>query len=285
MKKYLIVLLLILGLTGCFKRDDLENVTIYTTNYPIEYITERLYGENSDILSIYPNNIIIKDYKLTDKQLSDYSKGKIFIYNGLSKEKDYAIDMLNKNRNLLIVDGSMNMEYTHEQEELWLDPSNFLMMAQNIRSAFNEFINNAYLKKEINDNYEQLKIDISQIDAEFNLIAENSIDKNIVVDNDLLLFLQKYQLNVYSLEENENLTSKTISDVEKLITSGKIKYIFVVDESDLNDTVKSLINKYDISVLVFGSGSNLSDDERNEHIDYIKIMNDNIEVLKKELYQ
>lgn len=285
MKKYLIVLLLILGLTGCFKRDDLENVTIYTTNYPIEYITERLYGENSDILSIYPNNIIIKDYKLTDKQLSDYSKGKIFIYNGLSKEKDYAIDMLNKNRNLLIVDGSMNMEYTHEQEELWLDPSNFLMMAQNIRSAFNEFINNTYLKKEINDNYEQLKIDISQIDAEFNLIAENSIDKNIVVDNDLLLFLQKYQLNVYSLEENENLTSKTISDVEKLITSGKIKYIFVVDESDLNDTVKSLINKYDISVLVFGSGSNLSDDERNEHIDYIKIMNDNIEVLKKELYQ
>ena len=285
MKKYLIVLLLILGLTGCFKRDDLENVTIYTTNYPIEYITERLYGENSDILSIYPNNIIIKDYKLTDKQLSDYSKGKIFIYNGLSKEKDYAIDMLNKNRNLLIVDGSMNMEYTHEQEELWLDPSNFLMMAQNIRSAFNEFINNAYLKKEINDNYEQLKIDISQIDAELNLIAENSIDKNIVVDNDLLLFLQKYQLNVYSLEENENLTSKTISDVEKLITSGKIKYIFVVDESYLNDTVKSLINKYDISVLVFGSGSNLSDDERNEHIDYIKIMNDNIEVLKKELYQ
>ena len=285
MKKYLIVLLLILGLTGCFKRDDLENVTIYTTNYPIEYITERLYGENSDILSIYPNNIIIKDYKLTDKQLSDYSKAKIFIYNGLSKEKDYAIDMLNKNRNLLIVDGSMNMEYTHEQEELWLDPSNFLMMAQNIRSAFNEFINNTYLKKEINDNYEQLKIDISQIDAEFNLIAENSIDKNIVVDNDLLLFLQKYQLNVYSLEENENLTSKTISDVEKLIASGKIKYIFVVDESDLNDTVKSLINKYDISVLVFGSGSNLSDDERNEHIDYIKIMNDNIEVLKKELYQ
>ena len=285
MKKYLIVLLLILGLTGCFKRDDLENVTIYTTNYPIEYITERLYGENSDILSIYPNNIIIKDYKLTDKQLSDYSKGKIFIYNGLSKEKDYAIDMLNKNRNLLIVDGSMNMEYTHEQEELWLDPSNFLMMAQNIRSAFNEFINNAYLKKEINDNYEQLKIDISQIDAEFNLIAENSIDKNIVVDNDLLLFLQKYQLNVYSLEENENLTSKTISDVEKLIASGKIKYIFVVDESDLNDTVKSLINKYDISVLVFGSGSNLSDDERNEKTDYIKIMNDNIDALKKELYQ
>ena len=285
MKKYLIVLLLILGLTGCFKRDDLENVTIYTTNYPIEYITERLYGENSDILSIYPNNIIIKDYKLTDKQLSDYSKGKIFIYNGLSKEKDYAIDMLNKNRNLLIVDGSMNMEYTHEQEELWLDPSNFLMMAQNIRSAFNEFINNTYLKKEINDNYEQLKIDISQIDAELNLIAENSIDKNIVVDNDLLLFLQKYQLNVYSLEENENLTSKTISDVEKLIASGKIKYIFVVDESYLNDTVKSLINKYDISVLVFGSGSNLSDDERNEKTDYIKIMNDNIDALKKELYQ
>ena len=39
--------------TGCIKRDSLEDIDIYTTIYPIEYITERLYGEYSNINSIY----------------------------------------------------------------------------------------------------------------------------------------------------------------------------------------------------------------------------------------
>ena len=41
--------------TGCFKRDTLEDITIYTTTYPVEYITNYLYGEHSTIYSIYPN--------------------------------------------------------------------------------------------------------------------------------------------------------------------------------------------------------------------------------------
>ena len=34
-------------LTGCFKRDKMEDINIATTIYPIEYVTNRLYGNNS----------------------------------------------------------------------------------------------------------------------------------------------------------------------------------------------------------------------------------------------
>jgi len=285
-KKYLLILVMTLFMvTGCFKKDSLENVTIYTTNYPIEYITQRLYGDNGLILSIYPNDVNINNYNLTDKQLTDYSKGRIFIYNGLSNEKDYAITMLNKNKGLLIIDAAMNMEYTNKEEEIWLDPSNFLMMAQNVKEGFKEYITNTYLKREIDDNYEKLKIDVSEIDAQLNLIVENASDKNIVVADDLLLYLQKYGLNVISLEENDNLTAKRIDDAEKLISSGKVKYIFIKDNEPLNDTVKTLINKYKITTISFKTGANLSETERNEKVDFIKIMNDNIDALKSELYQ
>ena len=60
MKKLLIIFLSILCLTGCFKRDDMENINIYTTIYPITYITERLYGEYSNIESIYPDGVNVK---------------------------------------------------------------------------------------------------------------------------------------------------------------------------------------------------------------------------------
>ena len=43
---------MILLLTGC---NDLENATIYTTVYPISYLTEQLYGSHSTTSSIYPD--------------------------------------------------------------------------------------------------------------------------------------------------------------------------------------------------------------------------------------
>lgn len=285
-KKYLILLVASLfTVTGCFKKDNLENVTVYTTNYPIEYITQRLYGDNGEIISIYPNDININSYSLTDKQLTDYSKGSLFIYNGLSNEKDYAITMLNKNKNMLIIDAAMSMSYTHKEEEIWLDPSNFLMMARNVKEGFKEYITNTYLKREIDDNYEDLKIDVSEIDAELNLIAENATDKYIVVADDLMIFLEKYGLTVLSLEDNENLTAKKIDDAEKLMISGKIRYIFVKDNEKLSEATQKLVDKYKIIPISFKTGANLSEEQRDEKVDLIKIMTENIDSLKMELYQ
>ena len=74
LSKIIFIFILLLSISGCFKRDSLEGITIYTTVYPIEYITNRLYKERSDIYSIYPDGIIVDNYNLTDKQIKDYSK-------------------------------------------------------------------------------------------------------------------------------------------------------------------------------------------------------------------
>ena len=131
----------VLTLVGCFKRDNLEGIDIYTTVYPIEYITRRLYQENSNIYSIYPDGIIVDNYTLTDKQIKDYSKSSLFIFNALSPEKDYVIPMFNYNKKIKIIDSSLTMTYDYDIEELWLNPSNFLMMTQNIRMGFKNYIN------------------------------------------------------------------------------------------------------------------------------------------------
>lgn len=41
------ILIILSCLTGCFKQDKMENINIATTIYPIEYVTNRLYGENN----------------------------------------------------------------------------------------------------------------------------------------------------------------------------------------------------------------------------------------------
>ena len=228
-------LTLLFNITGCFKRDTMEDIDIYTTIYPITYITNFLYGNHAQVFSIYPNNIDVFQYQLTEKQLVDYSKASLFVYNGLSGEKDYAISMLNQNKKLKIIDAVMNMEYINSIEELWLDPSNFLMLSQNIRRGFEEYVSNPYLKNEIKKNDELLKIQISEIDAEMKLIVQNAEHKTILVTSNLFLFLEKYEFEVISLEK-ETITDKALAGAINLIDKGIIQYIFIDDPiSSLDD--------------------------------------------------
>ena len=174
MKKILcmITMILLIGTTGCIKRDNLE------------YITERLYKDHSTIYSIYPNEVDIASYELTEKQIKDYSKGNMYIFNGFSKEKDYVAQMFEHNKNLMIVDTTLSMEKTEHQEELWLDPSNFLMLALNIKNGLLEYISNHYLAEEIESNYENLKIEISNLDAKIKLRLKTKMKE---------LFKENYQ--------------------------------------------------------------------------------------------
>lgn len=279
-----LVILSILALTGCFKRDNMEGIDIYTTVYPIEYITRRLYGENSNIHSIYPDGIIVDNYTLTDKQIKDYSKSSLFIFNALSKEKDYVIPMFNYNKNIKIIDASLTMTYDYGIEELWLNPSNFLMMTQNIRMGFKNYINNHYLKNEIDENYEKLYVEVSNLDASLKQLPENATNNVIVVGNDVFKFLEKYNFNVISLEENENLTDKTIANVKNLIDNGTITYIFLKQHEEANETIKKLIEGTNVQLVELHTITNLTESERAANVDYISLMQENIEKLKNELY-
>lgn len=270
--------------TGCFKRDNLEDITIYTSVYPIEYIVDTLYGKNSTIYSIYPDGVNINNYSLTNKQVKDYSKGNMFIFNGLSDEKDYVTSMFNYNKNLMIIDTTSTMEYTNHIEELWLDPSNFLMMSLNVKNGLTEYISNQYLKNEIEENYEKLKINISNIDAKIKLMNENSSKKTIVIDNSAFNFLEKYGFEIICLEENDELTDKTISDVIYSIKNGQIKYIFTTDSSNLNKSVTEIINQTKVETIELNNLSNLTKEQRSAKEDYITLLNENIDLLKKELY-
>lgn len=287
MKKIITLLLLTTSLltSGCLKRDNLENIDIYTTSYPIEYITNRLYGEHSNVKSIYPDGINIEKYDLTDKQIKDYSNASLFIFNGLADEKKYVAPMFEHNKKIKIIDTTLSMDYENNIEELWLNPSNFLMLAQNIKIGFNEYINNHYLKNDIEEKYEDLKIEVSNLDAKIKLMVESSTNKTIVVSDDLFKFLEdKYGLTVISLEENDNLTDKTKADVINLINSGKISYIFTTQNKEINNTVNEIKEQTNVELVELKTISNLTEEERKNKDDYFTLMNYNLELLKQELY-
>lgn len=283
--RILFLFIFVFCLTGCLKHDNMEDITIYTTNYPSEYITQRLYGEFSDIKSIYPNGVNIESYKLTNKQIEDYSNADLFIFNGLSNEKKYVEKMRKNNKNLKIIDTTLSMEYTNGIEELWLDPSNFLMMAQNIKTGFGEYIDSYYLNNKIEDNYEELKIEASNLDAKIKDVISNGNNKIIVTSNNLFKYLEKYGLTVYSLDEKNHDVNAIYRQVVNLINNGTIKYIFTIANENNNSTVQKLIDNTTVEVQEWNNLSNLTETQILEKENYFTIMNSNLELLKNELYK
>lgn len=277
------IILSLLLLSGCSDKEA-TTMTAYTSVYPVEYILDNLYGDEIAIYSIYPDGINYKNYDLTNKQLNDYSKGDLFVYNGtIKKEKDYAVELLNKNKKIKVIDASLGMNYTSDPAENWLNPANYLMMASNIKKGLEEYISEKIELEKINENYESLKLSLSEIDAELKQIATNADNPTIVVSNDVFKYLEKYGFTVISLEENENLTDKTIYEVEKLLENKKISYIFLKDGEEQNDTIKALDNKYEFTTVSLNTLSTLSAEDRKDKKDYISIMMDNINSIKLEV--
>ena len=281
----LLVLTLVFMSTGCIKRDSMEDITIYTTNYPSEYITKRLYGDFSTVKSIYPDGVNINSYKLTDKQLEDYSNSDLFVFNGLSDEKNYVEPMRKINKNLKIIDTTLSMEYSDSVEQLWLDPSNFLMMAQNVKTGFGEYIDSYYLINKIEEKYEELKIEASNLDAKIKDTVSNGNSKAIVVSDNMFKYLEKYGVTVYSLDEENTDINAVYNEVLRMIQSGAIKYVFVKGNEEYNSTVQRLINNTNVKVQNWHTLSNLTENERLENEDYFTLMNYNLELLKNELYK
>lgn len=278
-------MVVLFAMTGCFKRDDLEGVDIYTTVYPVQFVTDYLYGYNSNVSSIYPAESDVSEYTLNEKKIEKYSKGSIFIYNGLTQEKGIARDLLNANKKLKIIDVSQGLEFKHSIEELWINPSDFLMLAHNIKNGLEEYIDNKYIIEEINKNYEDLKVLISSYDAELESVPSNASDKNLIIASDALSFLSKYGFTLVNIDEEAGeVPTQTKSKANKLISEKTTKYIYMLDNDIETETVKELV-KAGAEIKKLRSMTVLTETDIENNITYKNMMRENIEAIKEEVFE
>lgn len=288
MKKRIIFILLLmlitLTTTGC-KQDNMEDIDIAVTNYPNEYIIKKLYGTHATINQVYPDGIDINSYKITNKQKKNFSNMELFMYTGLNeKERKLAVDLLALNNDLKIIDTSYVLETEYSTEELWLNPSSLLMMAQNVRIGLKEYITSTYLSKEVDDAYNKLKIELSELDADYRLTVENTNNKTILVGDSSLKFLSKFGLNVICIDNDT--TEKQLYDIAGLINNNTVSYIFGFKNEQLNEIANAVLEANPkIKELKLNKLNVISDSDRNDNKDYISLMNENLDILKQELYQ
>ena len=159
-----------------------------------------------------------------------------------------------------------------------------LMMTQNVRFSLNEYITNTYLIKEVDEAYENLKIILSELDADYRFAVESTENKTIIVADSALKYLEKFGLTVVCIDTDA--TQKTMVDAENYIQDGAVNYIFSFKDLEDNDNVKYLLENYSsIQKIELHKLDNISDEERSNKEDYQTLIIKNLELIKKELYQ
>lgn len=284
LKKLLLFICIIL-LCGCNLKNDIKNNIVYTSFYPIEYGVESLYSEYATIKSIYPNGVT-KGYEITDKKIKKYSESEIFVYSGLADEASIAKDILNLNKNIKIIDATKGMNINNSLEEIWLDPSNYLMLCSNIKSSLLDYNENNYeVRKTIEDNYDILNEKISELDVALYNLGKNGNHTTILTTNNVFKYLTKYNINVISIDEKEETLDKNYAEARKQIKNKEIEYIYILDNSELTETQDKFIADNSLVKININDLFTLSDEETEKQENYISLMKKIIEELKRELYK
>lgn len=279
MKKFFKGLLLgmfMLSLSGCGE-EALVNNDVYTTIYPTLYLTEFLYGEDRNVLSIYPSGADVSSYELTDMQKENYSKAGLFVYNGLTNEKELAREFLNNNPELLLIDVSYGLNYEYAIEELWLSPNNYLMLAKNIKNNLLDYTTSTVLKENIEERYKEIEEELSFMDAELRSVAmEAKSDGNatLVVSSNKLLFLENYGFQVIVLGDEEN------ESISELFDDGDVSDIYLCDIDQKNEFITSLESEYDANIINVDTMYTLTDEEASGNKTYLTIMREFIDNIR-----
>lgn len=281
--KLLLLTLLLFTLTGCLDNEQQTNMSITTSVYPIEYVVSELYKDHSFINSIYPKDTEATKFEVTKVLLEDYKSSELFIFNGLSKEKEYIKTLKKNNDNLKIIDVTSNMTIDYDMDELWLDPNNLLTIANNIKEGFNEYIEQSVLKNEISENYDKLKINLTSLDGKYYQAAKKASNNTIIVDDNAFKYLEKYGITVISLDD-ETVTSKDKSDATELLTLGTCKYLFIKYKSEPSKAAEEVLEKASATKIELYTMTNLTDIDTTKE-NYITLSNQNLENIKKELYK
>ncbi len=274
-----LLIMFVVGLSGCLKKDELMNNSVYTTIYPIHYLTSYLYGEEKSVSSIYPNGADVSKYELTTKQKETYSKGALFVYNGLTEEKTLAKEFLNKNKNLLLIDVSYGLNYDNNIEELWLSPNNYLMLAKNIKNNLLEYTTSKVVSDNITKKYQELEETLSYMDALLRTIAKEAVmdgNPTLIVSSSKLKFLEKYGFQVIALD-NESINIATIKSNFK---NNNYKDIYLCSTDTKSDLITELETSYKANIIPVNMLYTLSDSNVSNNETYETIMNDLIDNIR-----
>lgn len=317
MKKLSFIFALILGasifLTGCNSDNstaDTQNenqLSIYTTVYPLQYMAEQIGGEHVNVSSIYPAGVDEHTFEPTQKDIINIAESDLFYYVGYNLEgfvNNVTKTLGNENVEMIAIGEKVNLdtpgheEHEHEDHEheddghnhgtvdphLWIDPLYAKEMAEHIKDTLIEKMPEQ--KSAFEANYETLAKKFDELNTEYTKVfSEASHDEFLVSHAAFGYWEERYdveQISVSGISTSEEPTQKSLEKLVDTAKEHKLKFILV--EQNINSKLTDIIKKEaNLTALPIHNLSILTQDDIDSERDYFSIAKDNLNSLQKAL--
>lgn len=308
MKKYILIpvilILFSILMTACgdtkeTSPKDKNQLTIYTTVFPLQYFTERIGGKYVSVNTIYPPGADEHTFEPSQKDMIKLADSDLFFYIGLGLEGfvEKANESLkNENVTLIPTAEDLILEPAEEHEEhedheddghgdfnphVWLDPIHSKEMAAVIKDSLVEKMPEN--KETFEQNYQQLANELDQLNSEFERTIQNAKYKNILVTHAAFSYWeQRYGIEEISISGLSTTSEPTQKDLEEIISLAEkqgLRYILFEQnvQSKLAEIVQKEIGARALPVHNLGilTKENIKDQET-----YFSLMEQNLESLK-----
>ncbi|SIS48893.1 metal ABC transporter solute-binding protein, Zn/Mn family [Salimicrobium flavidum] len=316
MKKPAIILsiLLIILLTACSSEDSEESgeeeangeQTIYTTVYPLQFMTEEIAGDSLLVESILPAGADAHTYEPTTREMVEMAEGEAFIYTKDEFEayaepiaetlKEEGVPTIPVAQGLEggsfeeghSEGGEEHAEHDHsvsgEDPHVWLDPMLMVSMAETIK----EELSAMYPEEEgkFEENTEALKQSLQELDSRMSETIKGADTKEAIVSHAAYGYWEKAyglkQIPVSGLSSTNEPSQKELEHVIETAEEHGLSYVLF--ERNVSEKSAEVVQKeIGAEALYVHNLATRSEEEINQGEDYFDLMEQNRKVLEEAL--
>ena len=312
----MLLMLCVLGVSGCsgksttgFQEED--KISIVTTIYPVYDFACNIAGDKAEIINLVPAGIEPHDFELSTGDMQLIEQADVFIYNGADMEHfvDKTLGSIS-NKDLIIVECAnglelLECEHTHEhshedgqeegqeaecEEEHTLDPHTWLSVSNAIKEA--EAIKNALVALDSENadyyesNYEAYSKELEELQNLYKTELSGLSKNTIVVAHEAFGYLcAEYGLQqegIEGLTADSEPDSARMKEIIDFCKEEDVKVIFF-EELVSPKVAETIASEIGAETMVLNPIEGLTAEQEEQGLDYIDLMKENLETLKKAL--
>lgn len=301
MRKFTILLLLILLLSGCsVKKDDSNTLSVVSVSFPGYSFAKEILGDTANITLLLPLGSEAHGYEPTPKDIIEIQNCDLFIYGGGESEhwvdevlssldnEVYALKMTDCTT-LLKAETPKGAEHSHDHSEefdphVWTSPKNAMKITQKISDVLCEKDSkNADFYK---NNTQNFLVKLAELDKAFSALPVQN--KDIVMgDRFPFLYLAKeYGISYYAAfpgcaGETEPGAATVAALIDKVKKDG-IPVVFHTEFSNMK-VAQTICEASGAKPLMLHSCHNVSVADFEKGESYLSLMYSNLNNLKEAL--
>jgi len=290
---FLLLFLILLTCSACSSEPDARSRQVYTSVYPVYYLTDRIGAGVIDVELMMPPSADPHNWEPSPKQIAKLENCTLFIYNGAglepwaskigetAKAGDIAVfEVASALRGELLTGAEDSHDSDHDPH-FWLDPVLAKDMASGIRDALvkadpdNE---NLY-----NQNFSRLEKDLEDLHNQYESVLARCKKKEFVVTHQAFGYLAKRygleQIPIMGISAESEPTPARLAELARMLEDLKINYVFAEPFTG-SKVAQALASETGAKVLELNPIGGLTEEEMEAGADYLSLMQENLEQLK-----